>query len=160
MKTLKINNNEEMEAVIAQCEVCFVAINDSENGPYVLPMNFGYEGGTLYLHSGPEGKKVELLQKDNRMCIAFCTGHELVHQSEQVACSYSMRSESVLCKGKAIAIEAPEEKRRALDIMMRHYCPGKSFRYGDPAVHNVRIWRVEIEEMTGKAFGRRGYERS
>jgi len=29
----------------------------------------------------------------------------------------------------------------------------KKFRYSDPAVKNVKIWIVEIEEVTCKEFG-------
>lgn len=158
MKTLRIESKAQMEEIICRCDTCFVGMNDETGTPYVVPMNFGYREGIVYLHSGPEGKKVNMLQKDNRVCIVFCTGHELVYQSEQVACSYGMRAESVLCKGRAIAIEEPEEKRKALDAIMHHYCPDRSFKYGEPAVRNVRIWEVRIEEMSGKAFGRRGYE--
>ena len=159
MKTLTIEERERMETVISRCDICFVGMADDEGLPYVLPMNFGYENGVVYLHSGPEGRKVDILQKHDHLCIAFCHGHELVYQSEQVACSYGMRSESVLCRGRAIPVGDMEEKRHALDVMMRHFCPGKSFRYGDPAVRHIRIWKVPVEEMTGKAFGRRGYER-
>ena len=62
-------------------------------------MNFGYENGIIYLHSGPEGSKLEMLEHNNNVCITFSVGHKLVYQHEKVACSYSMRSESAMCRG-------------------------------------------------------------
>ena len=61
-----------------------------------------------------------MLQHNNNVCITFSLGHKLVYQHKQVACSYSMRSESAMCRGKVEFIEDMEEKRRALDIIMRH----------------------------------------
>ena len=51
----------------------------------------------------------------------FSLGHKLVYQHEKVACSYSMRSESAMCRGKVEFVEDMEEKRGALDIIMCHY---------------------------------------
>ena len=114
-------------------------ITDLEGNPYVVPMNFGYENGIIYLHSGPEGSKLEMLEHNNNVCITFSVGHKLVYQHEKVACSYSMRSESAMCRGQVEFIEEIDEKRRALDIIMRHYTDSE-FNYSDPAVRNVKVW--------------------
>ena len=36
-----------------------------EGSPYIVPLCFGYDAGTLYFHSAPAGKKIDLL-KNNR----------------------------------------------------------------------------------------------
>ena len=61
MKTFIIEDKQRIESIILHCDVCFVGIVDMEGNPYVVPMNFGYEDGIIYLHSGPEGSKVEML---------------------------------------------------------------------------------------------------
>lgn len=114
-------------------------------------MNFGYENGIIYLHSGPEGSKLEMLEHNNNVCITFSVGHKLVYQHEKVACSYSMRSESAMCRGQVEFIEEINEKRRALDIIMRHYTDSE-FNYSDPAVRNVKVWKVAVRQTTGKVL--------
>ena len=109
MKTIVIEDKQRIESIILQADACFVGITDLEGNPYVVPMNFGYENDTLYLHSGPEGGKIEMLQHNNNVCITFSLGHKLVYQHKQVACSYSMRSESAMCRGKVEFIEDMEE---------------------------------------------------
>ena len=99
MKTIVIEDKQRIESIILQADACFVGITDLEGNPYVVPMNFGYENDTLYLHSGPEGGKIEMLQRNNNVCITFSLGHKLVYQHKQVACSYSMRWESAMCRG-------------------------------------------------------------
>ena len=54
--------------------------------------------------------------------------------------------------------EDMEEKRRALDIIMRHYMKDQ-FSYSDPAVRNVKVWKVPVDQMTGKVFGLRANEK-
>ena len=158
MKTFIIEDKQRMESIIFHCDACFVGITDLEGNPYVVPMNFGYEEGIIYLHSGPEGGKVRMLEHNNHVCITFSQGHELVYQHEKMACSYSMRSESVMCRGKVEFIEDMGEKRKALDIIMHHYT-NNEFGYSDPAVRNVKVWKVPVEQMTGKIFGLRANEK-
>ena len=164
MKTFIIEDKQRIESIILHCDACFVGITDLEGNPYVVPMNFGYENGILYLHSiiylhsGPEGSKLEMLEHNNNVCITFSIGHKLVYQHEKVACSYSMRSESAMCRGKVTFIEDMDEKRRVLDIIMRHYTDSE-FNYSEPAVRNVKVWQVPIEQMTGKVFGLRANEK-
>lgn len=153
MKTLEITGREEMEAVIARCGICFVGMADTDGTPYVIPMNFGYENGSVYLHSAPDGRSIDILRRNPRVCLTFATGHELVFQHPEVACSYSMRSESVLAWGKVNFIEDMQQKREALNILMRHYAD-RPFVYSDPAVKNVKVWKVTVDTLTCKAFGR------
>ena len=68
------------------------------------------------------------------------------------------RSFDAMCRGKVEFIEDMEEKRRALDIIMRHYTKDQ-FSYSDPAVRNVKVWKVPVDQMTGKVFGLRADEK-
>lgn len=157
MKTITITEPAEIEAIIRKCPYCMVGLTDTEGNPYVVPMNFAYRNGTIYLHSGPEGSKVEMAERHPRVCITFCEGHELVYMHQQVACSYSMKSRSVMCRGNVRFIEDVDEKRNLLDIVMRQYVDYE-FKYSEPAVRNVKVWEVEVEEMTCKSFGLRPSE--
>ena len=142
-------DHENAKQVIDKCEACFVGMTDLENKPYVLPFNFGYEDQTIYLHSGPGGKKLDVLKNNPHVCISFSTDHELFHRHEPVACSYGMRYRSVLAFGKVEFIEDFDEKVRILNIIMRKYT-GKEFDYNAPAVNNVVIFKVKPEKIETK----------
>ena len=152
MKTLEHTSLEDIEAIIRKCDICFVGMADAEGTPYVLPMNFGYSDGCIYLHSALEGRSISILKKNPKVCITFSTDHELVFQSPEVACSYRMRSKSVICWGNVRFEEDFDKKAKALDIIMKQYSD-KEFRYSEPAVKNVKIWIVKVDEMTCKEFG-------
>lgn len=152
MKTLTITEKEDIEDIIAKCAVCFVGMADIDGTPYVLPMNFGYKDKVVYLHSAQEGRSIDILARNPKLCITFSTDHALVFQHLEVACSYRMRSKSVIGWGKVTYEEDFDKKKEALDIIMHQYVK-KEFNYSDPAVNNVKIWKVILDEVTCKVFG-------
>ena len=152
MKHFKIDFLPEIEAIINSVPVCSIAMVD-EDKPYVLPFNFGYKNKTVYIHSGKGGRKVDILKKNNNVCISFEKDSELHFVSEGVACSYSMKFRSVIAEGKLFFVETNEEKIEALNIIMKHYT-GKEFEYNNPAVEDVCVMKIEIDKITGR---KRGY---
>jgi len=131
MRTVSHSNTEFIESVIKRCDVCFVGMVDENGAPYVLPMNFGYKDKTVYLHSAPDGRKIDILNNNKSVCITFSTDSELVYQHQQVACSYRMRSTSVMITGEVV----------------------DNFKYSKPAVRNVKVWKVKADTMTCREFG-------
>lgn len=151
MRTVIIEDQQRVEEILSRCDICFVGITDLEGNPYVIPMNFGYREGVIYLHSGPTGSSIDMLAQNNTVCITFSVDHELVFQHPKVACSYRMKAKSVICRGRVNFIEDLDDKREALNILMGHYS-SREFAYSDPAVRNVKIWEVPIEKVTAKEY--------
>ena len=152
MKTFSIEERHRIDNIIRACTICFVGMIDENGFPYVLPMNFGYDGNTLYLHSAPEGKSIRTLQKNPNVCITFCTDGQLICQHPDVACSHRMKAESVICNGAVMFENDFSEKEKALNVIMRHYT-GHDCSYSAPAVNNVKVWKVIIESVGAKEFG-------
>lgn len=152
MKTLVHEDKELIEATIRSCKICFLGMADTDGTPYVLPMNFGYQDGVVYLHSAQTGRSISILERNPGVCITFCTDTDLVFQHPKVACSYRMRSRSVIGWGTVEYEEDFQKKVDVLNIIMRQYSD-KTFEYSDPAVVNVKIWKVALTEITCKEFG-------
>lgn len=142
----------EIKQIIDKCDSCFLAMVDQEGKPYLLPFNFGYEDDTIYLHSDPKGKKIDILKNNPDVCVAFSTDHKLFFRHETVACSYGMDYRSVLAYGKVIFIDDYDEKMKVLNIIMRKYTD-KEFSFNAPAVNNVAVYKVEISKIEGKVSG-------
>ncbi|MDD4777345.1 MAG: pyridoxamine 5'-phosphate oxidase family protein [Fermentimonas sp.] len=152
MRTITLEEQEQIKSIIQKCKVCYVGMSDEKGVPYVLPMNFGFLGNIIYLHSAQEGKSISILDKNPKVCITFCTEPELVWQNEEVACSYRVRSESIICNGEVVFEEDYDEKVKALDIIMRQYSD-RDFNYSEPSVKNVKIWKVDIQEISAREYG-------
>ena len=68
-----------------------------------------------------------------------------------------MKSRSVICRGAVRFITEMEEKRRVLNLLMRQYTDNEC-RMAEPAVRNVLIWEIKVEQMSCKSFGLRPSE--
>ncbi|MDR0536640.1 MAG: pyridoxamine 5'-phosphate oxidase family protein [Tannerellaceae bacterium] len=149
MRTIIHSEPERIAETIMACDICFVAMADTDGTPYVLPMNFGFRDGIVYLHSGREGRKLRILERNPQVCLSFCSARRLVYQHPDVACSYSMSAESVIAHGSVVFEEDYDKKVEALRIIMSHYSE-KTFDFNPPAVRNVQIWLVSLENMSCK----------
>jgi uncharacterized protein len=152
MKKRLFDNQTDIEKIINKCEVCYVAMTDENNMPYVLPFNFGYSNKRLYLHGTKTGRKIDILKRNNNVCVTFSTDHSLVYQNDSVACSFTMKFRSVVAFGKVVFVEDYNEKVAILNKIMTKYT-GKEYNYSKPAVINVEIFYVDIEKWTGKESG-------
>lgn len=146
----EIETREEMLHVLDTCKVIRIAMYD-EGGIYLLPMNFGYtyEGKELifYLHAALEGKKLDLLQKNQKVGFELDCDHELIEG--RVACQYGFRYASIVGQGKAEIIDDPAEKIKALSILMKCQT-GKDFEFNERLVSIVSVIKITAEEFSGK----------
>lgn len=152
MKTFAIDELEKIEEVLQACKVCYVGVAEEDGTPYVLPMNFGYADGIIYLHSAQEGRSIRAMEKNPKICVTFCTDPQLIRQHPDVACSYRMRAASVICEGVVEFEEDFAQKEEALRIIMKQYID-KHFEFSVPAVNNVKIWKLPLQTVSAKEFG-------
>jgi nitroimidazol reductase NimA-like FMN-containing flavoprotein (pyridoxamine 5'-phosphate oxidase superfamily) len=146
------NDKLELKEIIDRCDACYLGMVDQQGLPYVLPFNFGYEEGIIYLHSAQTGRKMDIMKNNPNVCVVFSTDHKLFFRHETMACSYGMDYRSVLAFGKIVFIEDYDEKVRVMNIIMRKYT-GKDFPYNAPAINNVAVYKVDVEKMEGKISG-------
>lgn len=146
----EISEREAQLDVIRRSQVCHLGMVD-EGLPYVLPFNFGFEDPYIYLHSSFVGRKIETLKKNNNVCLSFSLDYDLFKQNEAVACSWSMKYRSVMVFGKVFFVDDINEKRKAMDSVMKQFST-ESFTYSDAAINHVCVMRVEIDKITGRSF--------
>lgn len=153
MPTVWIEDKNEQEEIIRNCDSCALSMVDSNGKPYVVMMNFGYKDGIIYFHGDPKGRKMNIIRSNPNVCITMSTGHGLYHQSENVACSYGMNYKSIIADGQIEFIENFDEKVEALNIMMGQYVD-REFTYNDPSVKQVCVFKMKLTNLKAKNFGR------
>ncbi len=145
----EITERTLVEAVIYRSQVCRIALCDG-NMPYIVPMCFGYMRNALYLHSAKEGKKIDIIKRNNNVCFEFDIDLEAVKSENP--CSWAMKYQSVIGYGKATFVDDPESKRAALDIIMKQYTDAWS-SFPDQKLENIAIIKIDITELSGKKSG-------
>ena len=137
---------KEIESAILAAKVCRLGFSDG-NQPYIIPMSFGYRDNTLYFHTGKKGKKMEILQKNNRVCFEMDVDLEIIPADNP--CKWNMQYRSVVGYGRAFILEEPAEKVKGLDVIVRHY-GGLQGAYDKKRLNGLAVIKVAIDSMTGK----------
>lgn len=146
----EIKEQTEIKEVIKKANVCRLALIDGEL-PYIVALNFGYKPGNpscLYFHCANEGRKIDILEKNNVVCFQMDIDHELV--TAKKACGFTMKFKSVLGYGKINKVSSKEEKIEGLNYIMKQYTGKDQFEYEDKMLDITTILRLEIDEITGK----------
>ncbi|MGI6320727.1 MAG: pyridoxamine 5'-phosphate oxidase family protein [Bacteroidales bacterium] len=155
MNSKEISDKKEMIDTINECDVCTIGFCDGDI-PYVLPFNFAFDENEdiLYIHSGPGGRKENIIAKNNNVCVAFSHKHKIYFQNENVACSWGMLFKSVLLWGKIVEVDNIDEKIRLMNLIMKKYSRRSDFSYSNPAINNVKLFKIKVDKISGK---KRGY---
>lgn len=146
----EVKDKNEIINIIRSCDVCRLALND-DGYPYIIPLNFGLkvdeEKIVLIFHSALEGKKMDLIQKDNRASFEMDCNHTLKYVADKGYCT--MDYESVIGRGR-IRILSEEEKFDALQEIMNQYHDEKNTYFNPAAISRTSVYCLVVDEITGK----------
>lgn len=181
----EITDPTRLRDVIDECTCVRIGAADA-SGPFVVPMSFGYEWSSvdfatlrdrelhrepasaiareaevdhpvplrLYLHSAPEGRKAACFDASPRVAVEM--DQELGVIEGPYACSYSYSYRSVMGSGVIRPVEGMAEKVRALELIMQHMAPDARAPLTREAVGRVRVYRVDVDEVSGKERFQKG----
>ena len=145
-KDKQIDDPAVIESIIRRSMVCRLAMADGLQ-PYLVPISFGYRNRCLYFHSAPEGRKIELLRKNPRVCFEFDVDLNL--KKSDRPCRWGMKFKSVIGFGTVRFIEDPGQKREALSMILAQYS-GERFDIPEDEIARTTVFCVKVEQMTGK----------
>ncbi|PWB70281.1 MAG: pyridoxamine 5'-phosphate oxidase family protein [Holophagae bacterium] len=143
----EITSRARIDEIIRGCEVCHLGMADGDQ-PYVVPVSFGYDGSSVYFHSARDGRKLDVIAVNPRVCVQF-ERRAVLMPSETEACGWSFAFESAIGLGVVEELRDPEAKALGLNQIMLHYS-GRRWEFDPSTLARTRVWRVAIEELTGK----------
>jgi nitroimidazol reductase NimA-like FMN-containing flavoprotein (pyridoxamine 5'-phosphate oxidase superfamily) len=143
----EIESREEMDDIIRGSHVCRIALA-KDNIPYIVPVSFGYDGESIYIHTAKEGKKINIIKINNNLCFEFERNVKLFKDPDN-ACKWTFSYESVIGFGKIYELESFEDRKNGLNKIMSQYS-GKEWVFGEDKLNGIRVWRIGINSITGK----------
>ena len=146
-KDREITNHRAISDIIKGCQVLRLGLS-KDNTPYIIPLSFGYDGEFIYFHTASEGRKIDYMTANNSVCFEFDHNVSLV-TDENTACNWTFTFQSVVGYGTVHEITDRSGKAEGLNHIMEHYS-GKSWKFGDAALDQTRVWRITNETITGK----------
>lgn len=146
----EITSIGDIEEIIRKCDVCRIAMA-VDNIPYMVTMNFGYVGGPekrLYFHCAREGRKLDMIRKNSRVCFEMDTDHILYRGDN--GCDWGMNFKSVVGYGIISEVNDINHKIEGLNSLMSHYSGREQFSYDPRVLERTVVLRLDITEISCK----------
>ena len=151
-KDREVTDINDIEEILQVCKTCHIAMIDGD-APYVVPMNYGYRllgGGILelYFHCAWEGRKLDALRRNNKVCfdMAYEGGPYINHEFPNKS---GFKFASVIGFGHVEFIDAPDEKCEALSALFKHQS-GLDISFTPDIADKACIFKIVSKDFTGK----------
>ena len=139
---MKVLPEEKARALLSACRIGRLGCVDNGE-PYVVPINYLFEDGSIYSHSLP-GRKVEALRAHPRACF----------QVDEIENDFNWRS--VIAYGNFEEIRVPSDRRSILGKLLARFpllTPVESVVARDAGAPDSVVFRIRIDRITGVAEG-------
>ena len=139
MKTLQ---EKEARALLSACRIGRLGCIDNGE-PYVVPISYVFEDGSVYSHS-LSGRKIEALRAHPRACL----------QVDEIESDFEWRS--VIAYGNFEEILVPSDRRSILSKLLARFpllTPVESLMAQDAGAPDSVVFRIRIDRITGVAEG-------
>ena len=130
----------EMEQLLAEERVGRVGLNDDPQ-PYIVPTDFAYLEGSIYIHTPAAGRKARLARSNPHVCFEVDRYNSTVTDFQ-----------SIIIRGRITEVSSPDERRKAMQLLGE-----KAARSGGTVPHSkapgsstrIAIFKIDIRDMTG-----------
>lgn len=115
----------------------------ADGAPYVIPVNYAFDGECAFLHSLP-GQKIEAMRSEPRVCL----------QVDEIGDELNWKS--VLAYGTYEEITNQHERAEALNHLLARFSrltPVESFIANDAGAPAPIVFRIRVNRITGICEG-------
>jgi nitroimidazol reductase NimA-like FMN-containing flavoprotein (pyridoxamine 5'-phosphate oxidase superfamily) len=135
MGTIRVLSDDAIEELLRTSIVGRIACcghgTIGDGRPYLVPLAYGYDGESIYAHSGP-GRKLDLMRAEPRVTF------------EVDSVEASDRWQSVIAEGLFEEVHEPDGRQRALSIMYRPPAEIPALAPG------IVVYRIRITHRSGR----------
>ena len=153
---LEIKSPQKIAEFLNSEHIGRIASLDKDGFPQIIPMNFAFVDGAIYMHSYTRGEKLENIKANQKV------GFEVDRELEFLPSYFTSPTDasqadtfyiSVVIKGDGIIVNDRAEKTMALNSLMEKYQPEGRYEMITPEMHvvdEVAIIKVMPKIMKGK----------
>lgn len=134
----KILADDEALELLRECRIGRLGCID-KGEPYVVPINYLFDDGSIYSHSLP-GRKIDALRAYPRACL----------QVDQIETDFNWRS--VIAHGTFEEIRVPTERRTVLGKLLVRFpllTPVEAVMAQDASAPDTIVFRLRVDRITG-----------
>ena len=153
---LEIKSKEKIIEFLSSQQTGRIASIDDDGFPQIIPMNFVFINGAVYMHSHTRGEKLDNIRRNQKV------GFEVDKSLEFLPSYFSDPTDasladtlyiSVVIKGNASIVSDKEEKTNVLNGLMEKYQPEGGYEPISPdmdVLKGVEVIKIVPESLRGK----------
>ena len=146
----QIISRSEIDEIIKKSEVCRLAFA-KDNIPYIVPVSFGYDGKSIFIHTARTGRKIDFIEANKLVCFEFDIDVKTI-EDEAIPCKWTSAYKSVIGYGTMVELTEFDKQENAINQIMLQYS-GKKWHFNAQMLKSVKLWKIEIDEISGKKSG-------
>lgn len=117
----EVTDQSRIEQFLMKASVGYLGLMDEE-GTYVVPLNFVWKDGKIYFHGSEEGRKVDAIKHNKRVCFTVAEDNGII--ANPAPANIGTAYFSVMVFGKVKALTNIEEATTALKALLEKNVPG------------------------------------
>ncbi len=122
-----------------------------DGNPVVVPMIYGRENETIFLHGARKARIISLLEKNDTACMNVTLVDGIVFARSAFNSSMNYRSATVF--GRPRLVDGSDEKLQAMRVISEHTMPGRWDELREPLEREIQMTGVialDIESASAK----------
>lgn len=139
---------EECVKVLTEAWRGVLSIHGENGYPYGVPIDFFYDedDGKVYFHGAKEGSKIDLLQKNNKVCLT------VMDEGFRKENDWALNIKSVIAFGTIETVTDQALAMKELTKLAKKYYPTEEGALAEVAKDGARtlMLALSIDHMTGK----------
>ena len=146
----------------------FGVLGICKDSVYTMPLSIVRDGKTLYFHSAPEGRKIEMLADGSEVSVSFIsrvnvpsvlTREEILQKIEAKKFAeigskvFTTEFESAHVEGKVFQVKDEGEMVKALMLIAKKYTPelaDLAEEFIKNSLPRTKVYKILIDEIKGK----------
>ena len=149
-KDREITDLEEILSIIDRAAFLTLALSDEE-GPYSLPINYGYEEAdgkiTFYIHSAMEGRKLAALRSGRKLSLSIALFDGYICSGEEK--SWTSFFESFIGFGWAEELLDHDRKAKAMNTLMKK-ASGREHAFPEGSLNGTAVFAIHVDSYSAK----------
>lgn len=146
----EIKDQELIKDLMTKSRICRLGFVDNDEA-YIVPVNFAYSEGFIYVHSAHSGRKMDIIKKSNKVSFEMEYYSEIVE--DEKACNWTAKYRSVMGTGIITLEDNSEQKKAGLNLIMRKYGAKGDLVYDEDSLARMTLLKLRIDTVTGKQSG-------
>ncbi len=119
--------------------------------PYIVPVNFAFEGDRIYFHCALEGMKLDYIKANPKVGFEADELLEL-YTTPGKPCGCTSYYRSVIARGRAAIVTDREKKLHALWLLVDKYAGNRDGEMPADIVDRTCVVEIVLDEISGKAY--------